>query len=63
MIRDMGLDQELAELKGDINSEVTTELLDGIRAYLSWFYAASKYAFYWNYIYCGNVDLQRILAS
>ncbi|UKZ93220.1 uncharacterized protein TrAFT101_008141 [Trichoderma asperellum] len=47
MIRDMGLDQELAELKGDINSEVTTELLDGIRAYLSWFYAASNFIVPW----------------
>lgn len=48
MVRDMGLDQELAELKGGFNSGVTKEQLDKIRAYLSWFYAASKYIFYYN---------------
>jgi hypothetical protein len=42
MVRDMGLDQELVELKGNFNSEVTKEQLDKIRTYLSWFYAASK---------------------
>lgn len=52
MVRDMGLDQELAELKSDSNSEITKEQLDRIRTYLSWFYAASKYVFSWDYIYC-----------
>lgn len=47
MVRDMGLDQEVAELKSksNSNSEVAKEQLDRIRTYLSWFYAASKYVF------------------
>lgn len=52
MVRDIGLDQELVELKDGFSSEVTKEQLDKIRTYLSWFYAASKYAFHWNYFYC-----------
>ncbi|KAL6886001.1 hypothetical protein GGI43DRAFT_431893 [Trichoderma evansii] len=50
MVRDMGLDQELAELKGGFNSEVTKEQLDKIRAYLSWFYAASNFMVPWKKI-------------
>jgi hypothetical protein len=46
MVRDMGLDQELPELKDSVNSEVTKEQLDKIRTYLSWYYAGSKYVFY-----------------
>lgn len=46
MVRDMGLNQELPELKGGVNSKVTKEQLDKIRTYLSWFYVGSKYVFY-----------------
>ncbi|KAK1240982.1 hypothetical protein MKX08_000956 [Trichoderma sp. CBMAI-0020] len=47
MVRDMGLDQELVELKSDSNSEITKEQLGRIRTYLSWFYAASNFMVPW----------------
>ncbi|KAM0511033.1 hypothetical protein ACHAPE_010294 [Trichoderma viride] len=47
MARDMGLDQELAELKSDSNSDATKEQLDRIRTYVSWFYAASNFMVPW----------------
>ncbi|KAL7965361.1 hypothetical protein HDV63DRAFT_387455 [Trichoderma sp. SZMC 28014] len=47
MVCDMGLDQELAELKRDSNSKMTKEQLDRIRTYVSWFYAASNFMVPW----------------
>lgn len=63
MVCDMGLDQELAELKRDSNSKMTKEQLDRIRTYVSWFYAASKYVFYWDHIYKEGVNCWQMLAS
>lgn len=43
MVLDMELDQQITGLNGDFDSQVTREQLANIRAYLSWFYAVSRY--------------------
>ncbi|KAH6986653.1 hypothetical protein EDB80DRAFT_181444 [Ilyonectria destructans] len=47
MVRDMELVKELPELNGGFDSEVTTEQLEKVRAYLSWFYAVSNFISAW----------------
>ncbi|KAH8653296.1 hypothetical protein BGZ61DRAFT_468144 [Ilyonectria robusta] len=47
MVRDMELDQELPELNGGFDSEVTKEQLEKVRAYLSWFYVVSNFISAW----------------
>lgn len=42
LARDLELDQEMPELGCGLGSEVTSEQLDRVRTYLSWFYAVSK---------------------
>ncbi|KAI5464219.1 hypothetical protein BGZ63DRAFT_481573 [Mariannaea sp. PMI_226] len=47
LARDMELDQELPELSSGVATEVTSEQLEKIRTYLSWFYIVSNFMTAW----------------